>query len=219
MAASESKGKRAWIFANGTMDSPREIRGWLEEGDLLIAVDGGSRHLAALGLSPDLLVGDLDSITPDLLGRYERQGMEMLRHPVEKNETDLELSLEIAFQRRWKEIRILGATGGRLDHTLGNFGLLFDPRLRGMDVRIVDARFEALAIWDEAEIRGKAGDLLSLIPVQGNAVGVWTEGLYYPLHHETLYPYKTRGISNQFLGERARIGLAAGQLLCIHTRV
>jgi thiamine pyrophosphokinase len=214
-----ANGRRAWIFVNGILEDIQGIRSWIKPGDLTIAADGGARYAALLGLTPDLLVGDLDSIAPALRDLYMHQGVRILQHPVEKDESDLELAVQMAIQEGCSVIRILSAMGGRLDHTLGNLAPLMDPHLQGVDIRLADTRQEVLVIWHAAEIQGKAGDLLSLLPVNGDAQGVWTEGLYYPLNHETLYPYKTRGISNVLLGESARIGLSAGQLLCIHIRV
>jgi thiamine pyrophosphokinase len=105
-----------------------------------------------------------------------------------------------------------------LDQTLGNLGLLLRPELDGLDVRLEDGREEAFLIRGSAEIQGRAGDIVSLLPWNDPAEGVTTHALRYPLRDETLYPDRTRGISNEMQGDTAQVSLRAGILLCIHTR-
>lgn len=117
---------------------------------------------------------------------------------------------------------ILGALGGRLDMTLANIFLLDLPELANIDARLEDGCEEVFFIRPGSQgrvIEGIAGDRVSLLPLGGPASGVMTRGLYYPLHGETLYPERTRGISNVMLDSQARVMLEAGQLICIHTRL
>jgi thiamine pyrophosphokinase len=212
------KTKRAVIFANGKMADWNAAAGLIRAGDLLIAADGGARIAGRLGFTPQVLIGDLDSLPARQVKGLEDGGTKVIRYPVEKDETDLELALDFALGEGAGEILILAAFGGRLDQTLGNLSLLNREDLRGVQVRMDDGRDELELIHSKAMIHGAAWDIISLIPLGGEAGGVTTRGLQFPLENEILYPQKTRGISNRMTGESATIGLETGALICIHTR-
>ena len=208
----------AWIFVNGDLPSPQRLTPLIGRQDLLIAADGGLRHLQALGLQPKVLIGDLDSVSPDQIAAVRQQGVEILRYPVEKNETDLELAIQHAIDQGANSIRIAAALGDRLDHTLGNLFLLLRPEFEKMDLRLDDGRQEVFLIRSQTLIDGAPGDLVSLLPYGRPALGVQTERLYYPLQSETLYPDHTRGISNVMQAGTAAVSLADGLLICVHIR-
>ncbi|MFO3796053.1 MAG: thiamine diphosphokinase, partial [Anaerolineales bacterium] len=138
------------------------------------------------------------------------------RYPAEKDETDLELALRHALEYRPRAIRIIAALGARLDQTLGNLALLTAPWLEGMDLRLEDGAEEVLLVRKEAVLQGQVGETVSLIPWGEAAKGVVTEGLRWALRGETLYPYRTRGISNEFIQPQAHICLDQGTLLVVH---
>lgn len=210
--------KRALLFANGEAPERKFILPLLLDEDLLIAVDGGLRHLKTLGLTPALLIGDLDSVTAAEVAELEARGVEVRRFSVDKDETDLELALLAAVEMGADEILVLAALGGRLDHSLANLALLALPQLEGRRVTFENGREEVFLIRNEAEIKGKAGDVVSLLPFFGAAGGVETRDLKYPLRRETLLPERTRGISNVMLRDSAGVSLRSGKLICIHTR-
>ncbi|HEY3416478.1 MAG TPA: thiamine diphosphokinase [Armatimonadota bacterium] len=209
---------RAVIFANGNVSNLAAVRNLLRQGDYLIAADGGSRHMAQLGRLPALLIGDLDSTPEAEVERLSRAGVRVERYPTAKDETDLELAIRTAVDGGYRQVVIVGALGGRLDQTLGNIALLGDPRFAGADLRLDDGREEVWLVRQETRIEGSAGDTVSLLPVGGEVRGVVTEGLDYPLQDETLYPYRTRGISNRLGGSEARVWVREGELICIHMR-
>ncbi len=212
---------RAFIFANGELPDISALRGLLHPDDWLVAADGGLHHLQRLGLIPQLLIGDLDSVLPEEAAALEQAGVAVRRFAPEKDETDLELALQAVFQAGCLEVRIAAGLGGRIDQTLGNLSLLLLPASTGhpaVDLRFEDGREEVLLITTRQSVSGAAGDTLSLIPWLGPARGICTEGLRYPLRGETLWPERTRGISNELLGDTASISLQEGCLLCIHTR-
>jgi thiamine pyrophosphokinase len=209
----------AVIFANGQVTDLTAVRSLLQPDDVLIAADGGLRYLFELGLLPSLLIGDLDSADPDEVARAAGAGVRIERHPIDKDETDLELAILRAAEEGYLRILIVGALGGRLDQTLANLALLSDPRFAHIDLHLDDGVEEAFLIRAQAAIAGSPGDRVSLLPVQGDAAGVTTQALAYPLSAETLYPYRTRGISNRMLADQAQVSLTAGLLLCIHTRL
>jgi len=211
--------QRIWIFANGCLPQPERLRPYLRPGDGLIAADGGQRYLAQLGLQPERVIGDLDSLSPAEVAALQVAGIILERHPVDKNETDLELALNRALDLggRSVEIRIAAALGGRLDQTLGNLYLLSRPDLADVDVRLEDGSEEVFLIRSTALITGEVGDVVSLLPLAAPVFGITTTGLKYPLRGETLYPDHTRGISNVLNAPQAKVRLQRGVLICIHT--
>ncbi len=209
--------KRAILFVNGEMGDGAYLRGVIAPEDYLIAVDGGLHHLRALGLWPNLLIGDLDSITAQEREDAAQHGAEILQFPAHKDETDLELALLEAARRQFDALLLAGMLGGRLDQTLANLFLLLLPELAGRDVRVLEADQEISVIRQRAEIRGQVGDVVSLMPLQGDAEGVATAGLEYPLRDETLHADRGRGVSNRMVSTRAEVSLRKGNLLCIHS--
>jgi thiamine pyrophosphokinase len=211
------------IFANGDLNSGAAVRAVLDkyantESRHAIAVDGGLRHTVLLGIVPDAVIGDMDSADHVQLAYAERSGAEILRYKAEKDETDLELGLQLAAERGGNPVRILGASGSRLDQVISNIYLLSLPELRNRDVRIVSGEQTSwLAYPGETIIDGMPGDTVSLIPLAGDATGIVTHDLRYPLRGESLSVGPARGVSNVMLSHRASVTLASGLLLIIHT--
>lgn len=213
---------RALLFVNGDQFDQAAVQMFVQPGDFLVAVDGGLRYTTRLGLDPDLLIGDLDSVSAQEIDRVSRAQGRVVRHPVDKDETDLELALLAVLRAGYREIIILGALGGRLDMSLANISLLLLPELAACDVRLEDGIEEVFLIRagsPGAGISGQVGDRVSLLPWGGPAVGIRTEGLFYPLDGETLFPERTRGISNRMVVDQAKVVLESGLLVCIHTRM
>ncbi len=208
----------AWIFVNGELGFPIRLSDLIHSSDWLVAADGGFHLVKALKLVPNLVIGDLDSLTQLDLEEIKAAKIPLQRFPEEKDETDLELALNACVARGSHSIRIVGAAGGRLDQELGILFQLLRPDLVPLDVRLEDGRTEAWLLRTEGVIRGEIGDTVSLLPVGSAAHGVITEGLRYPLRAETLWPYKTRGISNVMESKEARIVIREGTLVCVHIR-
>ena len=211
-------GKRAVIFVNGEMKNPAAVSRMLRRDDLLVAADGGLRHLEKLGLQPHYLIGDMDSLPPAQVERLEQAGVSVKRFPTSKDETDFELALDLVHEKGCKTIVIVAGLGGRSDQMLGNLLLLTRASLHGCDVRLDDGREEVFLVRGAAQVCGCVGDLVSLIPLGQAARGVTTRGLKYPLSAETLRPDQTRGISNVLIEACARVQVESGQLLCFHMR-
>ena len=206
--------KRIIIFANGDLPDLEKARALLHDDDFIIAADGGTRHALALGLIPNVIVGDLDSL-PSNFEPSIFNG-EIVLYPKDKNETDLELAIQYALTLKPEQVIILAALGGRLDQTLGNIALISD--LRDNNFRLDDGVEEVFFCRDHVQINGNIGDLVSLIPWQGEVTEIVTKGLKWPLQAETLYPHKTRGISNEMLGAAATVQIKSGSLLVVHRR-
>ena len=209
---------RAVIFANGELEQPERLRALLRPGDYLISADGGLRHLRALDLCPQLLIGDLDSVSQPDVEWLAGGATEIRKFPAEKDFTDLELALRAARERGAESILLGAALGGRLDQTLANIALLRLPELSGLEVSLDDGQTEVRLITASLTIHGRAGDIVSLIPLGSVVQGVRTHALQYPLNAETLSPGQTRGISNVMLTERAAVEVESGELLCVHLR-
>jgi len=206
------------IFANGDLPDLNRARNLLQADDFVICADGGTHHALALGVTPNLVIGDMDSIQSDQWRELEKEGVTIELFPRDKNETDLELALARAIELEPQQIVIVAALGGRLDQTIGNLALLTDLQLAMFDVRLDDGAEEMFICRNQVQVHGRSGDIVSLIPWGNPVRGVQTQGLKWPLKSETLYPEKTRGISNELLGETADIKIASGTLLVIHTR-
>lgn len=210
--------QRIIIFANGELPDIEKTRSILRDDDYIICADGGTRHASSLGLKPALVIGDMDSADNSLLQKLQTDGVPIELYPRDKNETDLELAINKAIELNPKEIVIVAALGGRLDQTLANIALIANPRLSTFDAKLDDGMDEVFFCRDQVEAHGRSGDIVSLIP-WGNAVtGVRTENLRWVLDAETLYPEKTRGISNEMIADTAKIKISLGILLVVHTR-
>jgi thiamine pyrophosphokinase len=209
---------RILIFANGQLPDLDAARALLRPDDFIIAADGGTRHALALGRNPNIIIGDMDSVTREEKQRLDEANTQIVLFPRDKNETDLELAIQHAVGMNPDQIVIVGALGGRLDQTLGNLALLSDLRLLTFDLRLDDGVEETFFCRSQAQVQGRSGDIVSLIPWGAPVEGVRTEGLRWPLSDETLYPYKTRGISNELLGGTATVQIRSGLLLIVHRR-
>jgi thiamine pyrophosphokinase len=195
--------------------------GWDAYVALVIAADGGALRAASLGLTPAVVVGDLDSLDPAELVRLEAAGIPIERTTVDKDESDAELAVLAAIARGAGRITVLGAFGGpRLDHALANVWLLSHPALRARDACLLDARvrirlLDATAGPARATLIGRTGDTVTLLPFAGRAEGITTSALRYPLEGETLEPGPARGLSNVRLAPAATVELQRGRLLVI----
>ena len=200
--------------------------GWADGVDLVVAADGGMARARAAGLEPAVLVGDLDSIPPDLLARTRAAGIPIRRAPADKDESDAELALLEAVRRGAVRITVLGAFGGaRLDHALANVWLLAHPVLAGRDIALLDATARVSLVAAPGPggepatraLAGALGGLVSLLPFAGEVRGVTTRGLRYPLVDEPLAVGPARGLSNVRIGADASVTVREGRLLVVET--
>jgi thiamine pyrophosphokinase len=207
-------GSFAIVFTGGDPPPAPALEG-LATPDIVVAADSGLHHAQALGYRVDLVVGDLDSVDPAALDAAIAAGADVERHPAAKDATDLELALLAARDRDCGRVVLVGGHGGRFDHLVANTLLLASPQLAALEIeaRIGDARL--FVVRAACELHGVPGDRCSLLPVAGPAVGVRTEGLRFPLRRETLYPGSTRGVSNEFVLDTARVVLDDGTLLAV----
>lgn len=207
---------KAVIFAGGDIKNYEAIKKYLEKTDWIICADSGVDHAFNMEVVPDLVVGDMDSISEESLKKLEILGIGKHSYPREKDFTDTELALEVALEKGVTEAVLLAGIGDRPDHSLANIFLMVYFKKRGLELKLIDEKWEMFLIQGEREIYGEKGDILSLIPLSPKVVGVETEDLYYPLKKETLPMGPARGISNVFLGKKAGVRVEEGLLLAVH---
>lgn len=210
---------QALIFANGTLSKKAET---LDPTafDLILAADGGSEHCRALDILPDVLIGDLDSTSAQLLETWREQGVEVIQHPQRKDKTDLEIALNYAQKQGADQITVYGALGKRLDMTLGNLLLLAHPSL-SVPVQMISDQARVTVLRGEASLtlQGQKKDIVSLLPLHPDTAGITTSNLAYPLQNGTLTYGATRGISNVMESDQATITLKKGVLCVVHSRL
>jgi thiamine pyrophosphokinase len=208
--------KRAIIFLNGEYAQIEPLVPLTQEVFLVIGVDGGTRHLVDFGLTPQLIIGDMDSIPQPDFDRFKSENVQMLKFPRQKNETDFQLALDQAIQADCREALVFGALGGRSDHLIANL-LLPLQYLDKVKTSLFHGSEEITYINNHSTIHGAPGDILSLIPISNDASGVTTTGLLYPLNFETLHIGSPRGVSNELITNKAKVSVTSGVLLCVHT--
>jgi thiamine pyrophosphokinase len=209
---------RAIIVANGYVEVDESYADFQQGDDLIIAVDGGTEVALELGLRPAVVVGDLDSLPPQLRATLQESGVQFVVHPPDKDETDTELAILYALEAGASELVLLGAVGDRLDHTLANILLLTMPELERIPTTLIDGDTQLWVLHGgtELELRGEEGDIVTLLPLGRDATGVTTTGLEWALDHATLRPGPARGVSNLMISSSARVQLADGLLLVTH---
>lgn len=205
---------RIIIFANGELPNLQKASALIKPDDFIICADGGTRHALNLGLTPHILIGDMDSLPSNF--QLSTFNGEVVLYPKDKNETDLELAINHAITLNPNEIIIIAALGGRIDQTLANISLLSNFQHSTFDLRLNDGVEEISLCKDQLEVKGRSGDVISLIPYQGNVEGVTTQNLKWKLSNETLFFDKTRGISNEMTSDVAKISITKGLLLIVH---
>jgi thiamine pyrophosphokinase len=216
---------RAVIVADGDLDADSMGRALAAAGPdrLVIAADGGALRAERLGLVPDLVVGDGDSLGRAQLDRLASLGIPVEVAPVEKDESDTELCVRAAIDRGARWIRLVGALGGaRVEHAVANLLLLAHPMLDGVDAAIVTggSSIRRMGTADEPgvlSLEGRPGDHVSLLACDTLVEGVRTRGLRYPLDGEPLPVGPARGLSNELVDEHATITSDRGRLLVVHT--
>jgi len=199
----------ACIFANGKLTYGKNIKEITQTCDLIIASNGGSRHITTLGLKPHLLIGDMDSLTSSL---WENDNsIERAVWPQDKNKTDTELAVDRAILGGCNKILLLGGLGGRIDHALGNISLAVKYPGR---IEILDDNGKLVAIdsTKKHKLYGKSGSIVSLIPFGTMVTKVNSRGLKYEVRDLDMTP-GTRGISNEMIGDTASIWFKYGILL------
>jgi thiamine pyrophosphokinase len=181
----------------------------------VICCDGGISHLEKLKISPDVIIGDMDSAAADLLESYKASGVKILKYPPDKDNTDTQLALNYALELKPETIEIWGALGGRIDHSLANLFLLDLGEKEGIKVRLIDEYCEVFIAGKAAAFNGAIGQTVSLLALSPQLTGISLQGFQYPLDNAILEMNKPRGISNVVNAVQATINVGSGTLLVI----
>ena len=204
--------KKATIFANGEF-TENSIS--LPEDGIVIAADGGAHHCLELGILPDVVIGDFDSLTEEEITNLENRHVELIRHPIDKDETDLELALNKALEIGATQITLYGLLGGRWDMSFANLLLLAMARFTGIRFRVLAGKTEAFLLrsGETLKLPGQSGDTVSAVPLSQTIEGLTYDGLRWPLENATLKLGTPRGVSNILINNPAHIHVDDGLLL------
>ncbi len=185
----------------------------LNENDYIIAADGGYNFLQKLGMHPDILLGDFDSIE-DI-----PENIKKITFPSNKDDTDMALAVNLAIEKGYKNIVLMGALGGRTDHSYGNIALLVHMARLGIENRIVDGRRVITAVTDKAICFDETySGYVSVFSADTRSYGVSIEGLKYELNNVMLTNDVTLGVSNEFIGKSSRISVEDGTLIIMYEK-
>jgi len=209
---------KAFILANGPVRDYAFLKREIARAQIIVACDGGLRHAEAIGVAPDSVVGDMDSADPGPLANYESGGAKIIRYPADKDDSDFALALDHAITLGASEIVAFGALGGRFDHAAANVCAMYGAMQKNVRARLQDERTCVFFITGSETVNREGYDYISLFPFDGEARGVSTRGLKYPIKSETLRAGETRGLSNRFVGEHAEISVGEGVLLAVKAR-
>lgn len=214
--------KRCLIITGGPLDLSFAAAFLEKEAfEKVIAVDSGLEGVKALGLEPDMIVGDFDSVKPEILEYYRTREHIVwdVRQP-EKDETDTELALMKAQAAGCSRIAVLGSTGGRLDHMLGNIHLLFPCLQKGIEAYILDSRNRLYLIDGERVFRRAEtwGKYISFVPLTEKVAGITLTGFKYPLFQKDIEIGTSLCISNELWEEEGLITFTDGVLIVVESR-
>ncbi|SNY05840.1 thiamine pyrophosphokinase [Orenia metallireducens] len=208
--------ERAILFINGELIGDDDFYlNYIKAADKVVCADGGADHAYKLGIIPDLILGDLDSISSKALEHYQTEQVEFAKYPVAKDKTDTQLILEELIELEYKEIIIFAGLGGRLDHTLANLYLLdflaeFDTK-----IKFISPKEQVEIVCKEKILVNEVDKTLSLLPLSDEVTGVYLEGFKYGLEDASFKRGDTLGLSNIVQESPAKIKLASGKLLMI----
>lgn len=209
-------GCRAVLLCNGPLEGdavPRALAA-ARRADLIVGVDGGAARWLTLGVVPHLVTGDFDSLAPEVLAALAAGGARV--HPTpDQDFTDLDKALtHVLTEEGATEVRIFGATGGRLDHTFAVLSALVKHGRSGADVRLVDHIGETWLVNGAASVTDDTllGRIVSLLAL-GEATGIHTTGVRWPLVGESLRPGVRDGTSNEAVETTVTVRVATGDLL------
>ncbi len=205
------------VIAGGPDPGSALIKKCAAQADKIYCADRGAQWAYQAGIKPDLVVGDMDSVSDSTLDRVDADGVRTMRYPVEKDMTDTQIALEVAISEGARSITLLGALGGRVDHTLANISLMSSYHRRGIRIAIMDNNTAMFVGERTITFRAVKGSTVSIFPVEEGVRVLRSEGLYYPLNDLVIPMDGTLCISNQMISDRVILDVRNGSILLIVT--
>ena len=205
---------KAAIICNGSIKDYNICKEKLLQVDSIICADGGTRHAFHMNIIPNIIIGDLDSSKAEYVEYYSSKDVPIIKYSSDKDKTDTHICLEYAMEK-YDEILILGATGSRLDHTLGNISILKLAADKGKTACIMDENNELYVIRDGIRLEGNKGDLLSLLPLSSKVEGINLKGTSYPLQNAVMEIGNPYGVSNKFEENVVELTITTGYMIVI----
>ena len=209
--------KRVVIFAGGEL-SP-EYLNVLDEGDYIIGADRGALFLITHGITPDISVGDFDSISAEELEQVKAGSQETITcDAVNKDLTDSEMALDLALNTQPDHILLLGVTGSRIDHTLASIQMMTRAQQRQVSCSVMDCHNYVTLTGSQAIVEERGYTYVSLLPLTHEVTGITLEGFQYPLHDATLKLGQSLGVSNRLITPSGTVSIESGLLLIIQSK-
>lgn len=210
---------KALIFAGAEIKEYSFCKQYMDGADAVICCDSGLRHAKALGVRPDYIVGDFDSVASEVWEYYKGQGIPVRQFPARKNETDMELGVLLALELGATELVLFGGIGDRFDHTLANAHYLLSLLKKGIRARLVDEKNCVEVIDKHLTVCGKVGDIVSTIPLSMEVKGITLKGFSYPLtDFDLALDDDYIAVSNVLAEECAEIDIREGYLFVIRSK-
>ncbi|NLP30182.1 MAG: thiamine diphosphokinase [Clostridiales bacterium] len=207
------------IMINGEYSDDSWYQSRAHNFEFVLCGDGGANYARKYNIRPDLILGDMDSITDENLSYFKERNVEILTVPREKDFTDTQLSLYHMQNMGIKDITIWGGIGNRLDHTLANLYSAVDYVKKGIKITFESPSLTIHIIIDRLIIKGDVGDTISVLALSEYAKGVSLDGFKYPLKEVELEAFNPIGISNVLVNNEARVKVAEGVLAVFHNYI
>jgi thiamine pyrophosphokinase len=207
---------KALIMANGEYGDSEWYRVRAQNYQLIICADGGANQAARLGIVPDMVIGDMDSIEEKYRLELKGVGAQFFPFSTDKDFTDTQLAMEIAEEKGIKSITIWGGTGNRIDHSIANIFSAIRSVNKGIHVQFESPTETIYYVKDQLSLEGNIGDIVSILALGERASGVSLTGFKYPLFKATLEANLPIGISNSMIETGALIEVESGILAVFH---
>jgi len=203
---------RSIILANGEYGDINWYSGLFRDGDYIICADGGANYAFKLGVMPAIIIGDMDSIYPEVKKHFFNKGVEMKQYPRRKDLTDTQIALTLAEEAGSDEILFIGTLGKRLDHTLSNIYCGIEPAQRNIQIIHFSPDCTIYLVSKGLEIRGEKGDIVSVISLTEETSGVCLQGFEYPLDNVVLKNSQPFAVSNILAHDKGEVKVKEGVL-------
>lgn len=206
------------IFGGGTIVNYTSMKSYICQNDYIICADSGVKHAEQMGIIPDIMLGDFDSIEPELFESYKKKGIKIIDYPPEKDKTDAHIALEYALDLSPEEIILLGYIGSRMDHTIANIHTLQNPLARQVDAYIINENNKIFLVNGSKVIKNDFGRYISFIPLTSEAKISVDKGVKYPIHNIVMRQQESLGVSNELTHESCTLQMHQGTIIVIQSK-